>query len=78
MQEQERLGQHIDKTEFLGVVEEGEDIVRFREVQATLMKTYELQAINDEVLDVHGNCLRKKQDGVIWMMYENANGIWEI
>ena len=44
-------------------------------MQVMLVETQELQTINDEVLEIQGNWPAKKQEGVIRLIYENANGI---
>ena len=48
---------------------------RERELQARLLEESELENIEDEVLEVHGERARGKQEGMIRLLYENANGI---
>ena len=48
---------------------------REREMQARLLEQSELENIDDEVLEVHGERVTGKQEGVIRLLYENANGI---
>ena len=48
---------------------------REREIQARLLEQSELENIEDEVLEIHGERMAGKQEGVIRLLYENANGI---
>lgn len=75
MQDQGGQERGVDETGTLEEMEERPDVVRDREMAAELTEARELTAIRDEVLEIHGNRPTKKQDGVIRLMYENANGI---
>ena len=72
---QNEWGYQIDDTGTLEVEEESADIVRERELEASLVEMQELQSINDAVLEIHGQRPMEKQDGVIRLVYENVNGI---
>ena len=48
---------------------------RGREIQARLMEQSELESVVEEVLEIHGERVTGKQEGVIRLLYENANGI---
>ena len=56
-------------------MEERAEDSRERELQARILEREELRGIMDEALEVHGHRPGKKQEGVIRVMYENANGI---
>ena len=64
----------IDETGTLDTWELQQD-QQEREMQARLLERSELVNIDDEVLAVHGDRMRGKQEGVIRLLYENANGI---
>jgi hypothetical protein len=46
-----------------------------REVAARVVEQQKLQTLNDEVLEIHGVQTGKKPDGVVCLVYKNANGI---
>ena len=48
---------------------------RGREIQARLTEQSELELVADEVLEINGERVKGKQEGVIRLLYENANGI---
>ena len=48
---------------------------RDNDMCARLEEERELRGINDEVLEMHGRYPIKKPEGVIRLIYENANGI---
>ena len=56
-------------------MEERAEDIRDVELQARILEKEELLGIMVEVLDLHGNQPAKKQDGLIWVMYENVNRI---
>ena len=66
----------IDESRTLGIMEEKEATsARDKELSARLEEERELREINDELLEIHGRYPAKKQEGVIRLIYENANGI---
>jgi hypothetical protein len=71
--EDERLDARIDETGTLARRDEnwGYD----RELNARVVEEQELRGITDEVLEMHGSRPGRKPDGVVRLIYENANGI---
>ncbi len=69
--DQEAMDSRIDET---GTLESLMDAYG-REVAARVVEQQELQNLNDEVLEIHGVQLGKKPDGVVHLVYKNANGI---
>ena len=74
VQEQEALDPRIDETGTLMTWEAALESQE-RERQARVLEAVELQRVQDEVLEVHGVLPGKKPEGVIRLLYENANGI---
>jgi hypothetical protein len=72
VQEQERLEAGIDK---MGTLTLGETHEANRELATQVGKQRAIQCIRDKVLEIHGTRPGKKPDGVIRLVYENANGI---
>ncbi len=72
-QEDERLDVKIDETGTLARREESWGIDK--ELAARVLEERELRDITDDVLKIHGTRPRQKPDGVVWLIYENANGI---
>jgi hypothetical protein len=72
VQEQRRLEAGIDKT---GTLTLGETHEANKELAARLGKQREIQGIQDKILEIHGTQPGKKPDGVLRLVYENANGI---
>jgi hypothetical protein len=75
VQDSSGLDRRVDETGTLEEEEETLEMIRDRERAAELDEARELTSIRDEVLEIHGNRPGRKQDGVIRLMYENANGI---
>jgi hypothetical protein len=46
-----------------------------KEVAVRVVEQWELQNLNEEVLEIHGVQPGKKPDGVVRLVYKNANGI---
>jgi hypothetical protein len=74
VQEDAQVDSRIDETGTLATVENNM-MERHMEMEAQVMEERELRAINDDVLEIHGVCPGKKSDGVMRLIYENANGI---
>ncbi len=72
VQEQKRLEAWIDET---GMLMLGETHEADRELTAWVGEQREIQGTQDEVLEIHGTQPGKKPDGVIRLVYANANGI---
>ena len=71
-----RLNPRIDESGTLEGMEGLEDDhTRDNEMSVRLEEERGLREIKDEVLEVHGRYPSKKQEGVIRLIYENANGI---
>jgi len=71
--EQEQLDTSLDETGTL-LNFEADMEARERERQAQLEEENSIRDIRDEVLEIHGKVPGKKGEGVIRLLYENANG----
>ena len=70
------MGPLIDETDTLEVIVGGcAEESRERELQARMLEKEEVRGIMDETLEIHGHRPGKKQEGVIRVLCENANGI---
>jgi hypothetical protein len=72
-QEEKKWDIRIDET---GTMVLSEEVLgRNRMMEARVAEERELREINDEVLEMHGTQPGKKPEGVVRLIYENANGI---
>ena len=72
-QEEEQIDYRIDETGTLAL--NGDPPGRNLEMEARVLEERELRMINDDVLEIHGTRPGKKPEGVVRLIYENANGI---